>query len=218
LHVKQAKQTYAEFLNEYKSNNPDYVAGDDEQLDRQLAEEHEDVTKSLANSTPVESNSMEVDVLDQVDMQKIYDHIKSCEAKYGVLLTLPKMADLVEEAELLESEIIAVRNRMRGSTVDEIDEQLTEIINNSEDELLSELASHISTDYGVTLRKRMQWLLKEAKSRPDVLGYEFLDDVRTLSAMAKCGVVEQVAVVCRGCGESTTLNVELELSDFFPEN
>lgn len=217
-HIVQTKKSWSEWIAEYSVANPEYKQGDDEALDADLRQEYDAVVASLKNHTPISDKLVEVKMMSQPEMTALYDHIKQCEAKYGVVLTLPTMADMVEDAEMLEQDIISARDRLRGKSFDEIDEKLSEIINNQEDELISELASHLHKQYGDTLRKRMKYLIKLADDKPEVFGTEFYDDVKKLQRLANFGVNETVTVVCRGCGKSSTLHVELELSDFFPES
>lgn len=174
---------------------------------------------SLSNVTPVKSNEVIVNVLEDEALSKIADHVKAVAMKpHGILLAMTTMSDLIEEAELMEQHIRNEKARMNGIEITDIDEVLEGIIDNQQDELYVELASHIHRSYGSTLADRIKYLIQVAQDDPSILGYDFYEDVQEFQRLCAHGVEETVTVVCRGCGDATTLNVELDVSDFFPES
>lgn len=195
------------------ANKPTAGLSDDEMEEVTLAK------TSLKNVTPVNSNSVVVNKLDDTQLTRITDHIKAVADKpHGIMLATTTMSDLVEEAELMEQKIRNEKARMNGVEITDIDEVLESIIENQQDELLVELASYIHRSYGETLAERMKYLIALSKDDPSVMGFEFYDDVLEFQRLITHGVDETVTVVCRGCGNATTFNVELDVSDFFPES
>lgn len=206
----------------WECKRPEHLLEANKSIEGLSEDEIENVTlakASLTNVTPVKSNSVVVNTLDDGQLKLITDHIKAVAAKpHGIMLATTTMSDLVEEAELMEQHIRNEKARMNGVEITDIDEVLEGIIENQQDELLVELASYIHRSYGETLADRMKYLIARAKDDPSVLGFEFYDDVLEFQRLITHGVDETVTVVCRGCGGATTFNVELDVSDFFPES
>jgi hypothetical protein len=75
---------------------------------------------------------------------------------------------------------------------------------------LSKYASNLNRQYGATVAERMKYL-EDTNVDPD-----FTTVVDKFIQVCDHGVVEELKVICSGCGASTEITVSVDALSFFP--
>jgi hypothetical protein len=127
------------------------------------------------------------------------------------------MSDLVEQQELSEVMLRIEKRKAQGLKPSEVEDLLEDILEGSQDEYITELASHLNRiQCGQTLQQRIEFLIRTSEEHPEKFNDDFAKAVYDFQDISDHGMDETVTVKCRGCGHTATVSVDIDVSTFFP--